>query len=91
MTDDQLITVSWVSPTTAELIEADLTPEQAKRLEQGKSASFRGELRRYSNRDARASIAARLDQICTARDELVTEHPELKSQSPRRGDDPSSN
>ncbi len=85
MNDDQPTTVSWVSPTTAELIEAELTPDQAERLEQGKPVSFRGELRRYSNRDTRTSIGALVDQVETTMDEMVTEYPQLKSRSSRKG------
>jgi hypothetical protein len=83
MTDDntELVTLSWINPITAELVEVDVTPHVAERIASGSSATWRGgpEPRRFSSADATARLRARIDQLDARMDELVNEHPGLKS------------
>lgn len=88
MTDqpDFVTLFSWVSPQD-ELVEVDVPAELAERIAAGEAAFPRdAEMRRYSGEDGRARLKAQLDQINARMDDLVTEHPRLKSQPRRRRD-----
>jgi len=87
--DEEITTVLWVNPETAELVEVDVPVSGVEKFAAGGVASGYGgfPMRRFSAKDGQARLRARLDQIRERLDELVTEHPELKSHSPRRPPD----
>lgn len=82
------MTLQWVDQNTAELVEVDIPLETVEALRRGDAvAGFSWPERRFSPKDARARIRARLDQVEAGMDDLVNEYPELKASRRRRRDD----
>jgi hypothetical protein len=84
--DTMTVTLSWVDPMTAELVELDVSDEVADALERGEPVTWRGESRprRTPNREALAALRDRQEQIRRRMDEIVTGYPEAKSLGPSR-------
>jgi hypothetical protein len=85
---DEIRTVGWVDPTTAEWLELDVPVEMADKMAAGESTQTRrAEMRRFNAGDGIARLLARIDQLRARQDELLNEYPELKSHGPKRRPD----
>ena len=74
MSDEDIVIIGWVDPSTGELVERALPADIAP-------AVMRGDLafptdapeRRYSGKDGQARLLARIDELKARQDELLNE------------------
>ena len=74
MSDDDVVIIAWVDPSTGELVERALPADIAPAVMRGDLAFPRdAPERRYSAKDGQARLLARIDQLKARQDELKNE------------------
>jgi hypothetical protein len=74
MSDEDIVIIGWVDPSTGELVERALPADIAPAVMRGDLAFPRdAPERRYSAQDGQARLLARIDQLKASQDELMNE------------------
>jgi len=74
MSDEGIVVIGWVDPSTGELVERTLPADIAPAVMRGDVAFPRdAPERRYSAKDGEARLLARIDHLKARQDELLNE------------------